>query len=263
MGVFCYTIRMSWAARRRFLILLIIGAVITAFLTIILISVFYKSPSCTDGRQNQGESGIDCGGPCAYFCAGQKYPPTVLFTKAIQNRDGRTGVISIVENKNADAAAKNIQYRITLYGAGQSLIQQVTGTLDLPPGASVPVYIPNIASGKQKIVNSFLDIVAPSVRWFSMPIDERIIPTVSSINQDGTTSLPRITATLTNTSANALVNIKTIVVVHNEKGDVIAASATVMPIIYAQSNATATFTWNEAFSSTPAYIEVVPIVPLP
>ena len=254
---------MSWAARRRFLILLIIGAVVVAFLMIMGIATFYKLPSCTDSKQNQDETGIDCGGSCSYFCTEQKYPPTVLFTKALQNGSGRTDVIALVENKNADAVAKNVQYRITLYGAGQSLIQQVTGTLDLPPSASIPVYIPNITSGKQKVVSAFFDIVAQSVRWSSTPTDERVMPTVSNINQEGATSSPRIEATLTNSSVNALTNIRAIVIVHNEKGEVIAASATVVPVIPAQGKATAIFTWNEAFSSTPASIEVVPIVPLP
>lgn len=254
---------MSWAARRRFFILLIIGAIVVAFLATVGIATFYKLPSCTDSKQNQGETGIDCGGPCSYFCAEQKYPPTVLFTKSLQNGPGRTDVIAMVENKNADAAAKNIQYRITLYGDGQSLIQQVVGTLDLPPNASVPVYIPNIASGKQKVVNAFLDIVAPSVQWFFMPTDERIIPTVSNMNQEGATSSPRIEATLANSSVNALTDVRAIVIVHNERGDVIAASATIVPVIPAQGKATATFTWNEAFSSAPASIEIVPIVPLP
>ena len=254
---------MSWAARRRFVILLIIGAVVVAFMATVGIATFYQAPSCTDSKQNQDETGIDCGGSCSYFCAEQKYPPTVLFTKSLQNGPGRTDVIAMIENKNADAAAKNIQYRITLYGAGQSLIQQVTGTLDLPPSASMPVYIPNITSGKQKVVNAFLDIIMPSVRWFSMPTDERIIPTVSNINQGGATSSPRIEATLANSSVNALINVRAIVIVHNERGDVIAASATVVPVIPAQGNATATFTWNEAFSSAPASIEVVPIIPLP
>ena len=254
---------MSWAARRRFFILLIIGAVVVAFLMVVGIATFYKAPSCTDSKQNQDETGIDCGGSCSYFCTEQKYPPTVLFTKALQNGSERTDVIALVENKNADAVAKNIQYRITLYGAGQSLIQQVTGTLDLPPNASMPVYIPNIASGKQKVVNAFLDIVTPSVRWFPMPTDERIMPTVSNIKQEGATSSPRIEATLANSSVNVLTNIRAIVIVHNEKGEVIAASATVVPVVPAQGKATATFAWNEAFSSAPASIEVVPIIPLP
>src|SRR3989344_7202851 len=104
MGVFCYTRKMSWAARRRFIILLIIGAVVVAFLTTVGIATFYDAPSCTDSKQNQDETGIDCGGSCSRICTAEAQPPTVLFTKAIQNGEGRVDVIAEIENKNADAA---------------------------------------------------------------------------------------------------------------------------------------------------------------
>ena len=257
-----YTTRMSWAARRRFIILLIIGAVATAFFVIILVATFYRAPSCSDGVQNQAEAGIDCGGPCQYLCTKQQQPPTVLFTKAIQNGEGRIDVIAKVENKNADAAAKNVSYDITLYGTGQVVIQKVTGTIDLPAGASVPVFVPNIPSGKQTIVSAFLDIAPSSPRWFAMQSDSRIVPTVSNIKQIGTLNAPRIEAVLTNSSVTTLTNVKAIVLVRSDMGDVIAASSTIVPAIPAQERATAIFTWNNPFPSAPASIEVVPIIPL-
>src|SRR3989344_8220214 len=165
---------MSWAARRRFVILLIIGAIVVAFLVAISIATFYKSPSCTDRVQNQEETGIDCGGPCSYLCKEQQHPPTVLFTKAIQNGEGRIDVIAYIENKNPDAAAKNVPYSITLYGAGQALVQKVTGTLDLLPSASVPGFVPGISSGGQKGGNAFLHINATAPRRVSLPVNTRI-----------------------------------------------------------------------------------------
>src|SRR3989344_1263580 len=98
---------MSWAARRRFFILLIVGAVAVAFLTTIGIAIFYNAPSCTDNKQNQDEAGVDCGGACSYLCIEQQLPPTVLFTKAIKNGDGRVDVVALIENKNSSAAAKD------------------------------------------------------------------------------------------------------------------------------------------------------------
>ncbi len=254
---------MSWAARRRLFILLIVGAVVVAFLTVVLTATFYKTPSCTDGVQNQGEAGIDCGGPCAYLCIADKQPPTVLFTKAFQNNEGRTDVVASIENKNVDAAAKNVPYTITLYGAGQSLIQQVRGTLDLPPGMSTPVYVPGIASGRQTVTRAFLTIDPSSPRWFSMTASERSISLVSNITLGDTAVAPHVEAILTNPTVNAFTNVRVIVLVHGAQKDVIAASQTIVPTIPAQGKATATFTWNSAFPSTPTSIEVVPIIPLP
>ena len=242
--------------------MLIIGAVVVAVVTIASFATFYEAPSCTDGTQNQDEAGIDCGGSCPYLCTANEQPPTVLFTKAFQNVPGRTDVIAEVENKNA-AAAKSVPYRLTLYGTGQSLIQQVTGTLDLPPGAKVPIYVPGITSGKQSVTSAFLQIDADAPRWFLLPNDPRVLPTVSNTTLSVSTSSPRVDAVLTNPSVSALTNVRVIVLVHDITGEVIAASQTIVPSIPAQGRATATFTWNSAFSTTPTAIEVVPVIPLP
>ena len=74
---------MSWAARRRFFILLIIGIIVVAFLTTVLISTFYKTPTCSDNVQNQSEQGIHCGGPCPYLCTALEQVPVVLFTQVL------------------------------------------------------------------------------------------------------------------------------------------------------------------------------------
>jgi len=252
---------MSWAARRRFIILFIIGATAVAFLTVVLIATFTKAPSCSDGAQNQGEAGIDCGGPCAYLCTAQMQPPKVLFTRALSNGAGRTDIIALVENKNA-AVAKNILYKVQV-SAGKFVIQEVSGTLDLPPGATVPVFIPGIFSGTQKVATAFLTIDSSSLRWFSIDTRSRVVPLVSGPKQTGTPDAPRIEAILTNPGAVALANVRVVVLVRNASADVIAASETIVPVIRAQDTATAIFTWNNAFSDMHASIEVVPIIPLP
>jgi len=254
---------MSWAARRRLFILLIVGAVVFAFLSTLFIATFYDAPSCTDGAQNQDETGIDCGGSCAYLCTAELQPPTVLFTKAIGNGVGRTDVIASVENKNALAAAKNVPYLVRLYSKDKFLIQEVAGTLDLPPAATVPVFIPGIVSGKQPVANVFLTIDPSAPKWFSFDTASRVTPLVSNTKQGGTVDAPRVEAVFSNPSVTALTNVPAIVLVRDEKGDVIAASSTILPGIPAQGNATATFTWNSAFPGVPASIEVVPVLPLP
>ncbi|MHB1163567.1 MAG: hypothetical protein ACYCZZ_03570 [Minisyncoccota bacterium] len=254
---------MSWATRRRIIILLILGAVGIALLAILSITVFYKAPSCSDGIQNQDETGIDCGGSCPYLCTAQVYPPTVLFTKALLKDGGRTDIIASIENVNAGVAAKDVPYTVTLYGAGQVLVQQVTGTLDLPPSTSVPVFIPGIPSGNQKTVRAFLTIASTSPKWFTMTSDSRTKPVVSNITLSGSSSSPRVDAVLTNASVTALTDVPVVVIVHDTQGEVIAASRTILPTIPAQGQATATFTWNSAFAGVPAEIDVLPVIALP
>ncbi|HVB20110.1 MAG TPA: hypothetical protein VNF51_02405 [Candidatus Paceibacterota bacterium] len=254
---------MSWAAQRRFIIMLIIGSIIVALVATVFFTTFSQAPSCTDGIQNEGETGIDCGGPCPYLCTADEQPPTVLFTTALTNAAGRTDVVASIENKNANAAAKDVPYNVTLYDAKQLLLQTVSGTLDLPPGATETVFIPGVISGKQAVANAFLTIAPSAPRWFAMAADTRILPSVLNTVQSGSPNAPSVDATLGNGSSTTLTNVQVIVLVRDAQGSVIAASRTVVPSIPAQGQATAIFTWNNAFPNAPASIEVVPVIPLP
>jgi len=255
---------MNWAARRRLFILLVIGALVIAFVFVVSIATVYEAPSCTDGVQNQDEAGIDCGGACAYLCVASLQSPTVLFTQAFTDTStGRTVVVASIENKNATAAARNVPYRVTVYGAKQTLIQSIPGTIDLPPGATATVFISGIASGAQVVTNAFLDMDASSIKWFTMTSDPRIVPGVSNTIQGGSVTMPRVDATLVNSSVSTLKNVQVVVLVRDARANVIAASGTVIPLLGAQSTATATFTWNTPFPGIPASIQVVPVIPLP
>ncbi|OYV27694.1 MAG: hypothetical protein B7W98_01260, partial [Parcubacteria group bacterium 20-58-5] len=166
-------------------------------------------------------------------------------------------------NKNINAAARNVPYTITIYGTKQIILQTLSGTLDLPPGATATVYIPGARTGKQTVVSAFLTIAPSAPAWFTMTNDPRTIPGVSNTTESGSPDAPRIDAVLTNGSAAPLSGVQVVVLVRNVQGSVIAASQTVVPTIPAQGQATATFTWNNAFPDAPASIEVVPVIPLP
>lgn len=243
--------------------MLILGAVVVAFFAVLSIATFYESPSCADKKQNADEEGIDCGGSCVYLCTELMQPPTVLFTKTLDNGAGRTDVIALVENKNIYAAAKAVPYRVQLYGKDQVLLQEVSGTIDLPPGVTVPVFIPDVIAGRHTISNSFLTIESSDVKWFSFSANSRVVPLVSNVRISGTVGAPRIEAVLNNPSVAILSNVRAIAIVRNDKKEVIAASSTVLPSVPAQGQATALFTWNQEFSSVPASVEVVPVVPIP
>jgi len=241
----------------------IIGAVVVAFFATVGIATFYETPTCSDGKQNQDETGVDCGGSCRYLCTAEQIAPTVLFARPLQTGNGRTDVIAEVENKNATAAAKDVPYTITFYDSTQTFVQNIQGTLDLPPSATVPIFMSGISSGKQVVTAAFLTVDSSAVKWYRLITDPRVVPDVASPTLGGTTAAPRIEAAFTNPTTMVLSDIKAIVVVRNDRGDVIAASQTIVPTIPAQGVAKAIFTWNEPFMDVPARIEVTPITPLP
>ncbi len=255
---------MSWAARRRFFILLIIGLVLGAFLIVVGYVTLHHAPSCSDGIQNEGEQGVDCGGPCPYLCTSLEQPPTVLYTTVLPGAaPDSADIVAEIENKNPTAAAKAVPYTLRLYGADRTLVQQLTGTVDFPPGVTMPVFVPNISVGSQTVTEAFLSIASSAPRWYALSTDPRILPTVSNTMLGGTNSAPRITVLLTNPSAVVLSEVPLDVLVTDVQGNVIAASHTLVPSIGGGGTAQATFTWNKPFPGAPSAIQVVPVVPLP
>jgi hypothetical protein len=251
---------LSWGRRRQIIILLNVGAVIVAIIAWFSFLALYHAPTCTDGVQNQGETGVDCGGPCAAVCTDAAHAPVVLYARALPKDGGRIDVAASVTNPNQGAEAHAVQYTLTLYGAQQVFVKRVTGTLDLPAGATVPVFIPNLSVGYQSDIHALLAIASSTIAWrVPAPGDVSPVPQAGTATVGGTHGAPRITATLTNDTTGAMQDVPVVVFVSDAAGNVIAASETIVPNVPAQGQATATFTWNQAFSATPSVISITPI----
>lgn len=248
---------------RRVIVFLVFLAVLGVLAATAYFLFLYRAPSCTDSIQNGREEGVDCGGSCPYLCNASLEAPTVLFTKALPSGTGRTDVIALVENKNRFAAARDVPYTVAVYGYDQALIQRVEGTLELPPGASVPVFYPGIASGKAAPASAFLSIDIDTIKWYALPEDPRVLPRVSDTVLGGATTSPRITAIFSNPDVLPMKNVRAVVLVESGAGNAIAASETLLASIPPQGRAIATFTWNAAFPEEPARIQVLPVIPLP
>lgn len=252
---------MSWASRRQFIIVSLICGVIVALVAATAIAIFYDTPSCTDRRQNQDETGIDCGGSCARLCVAETRAPNVTFVRPLTTGQGRTDVIAYLENPNRTAAAKNARFTIELYDSGGIVIARKDGTVDLPPGAIVPVYVPGVYGGPQTVARAFLTI-DPTSLVFMKYTDERIIPRYNNDVQMLGAGAPRITASFSNPSALLLRDIPVIATVFDANENAIAATQTLLSELPPQGTAQVTFVWNEPFSAPPVRVEVVPLVEL-
>lgn len=246
--------------RRRLVIFGIIFAVIALIVGGTYYAFAHKPPTCTDNKQNQDEEGVDCGGMCTYLCNESRSKPSVQFVRVLTPTPGRTDVIAYVDNPNHDTAATDLGYTVELYSPSNTVIAKKEGKIDLPPESTVPVYIPNFFSGSETVARAFLTFDSPEHYWFSFS-DKRALPKVESIRYvDG--DQPRITATAFNRSAQTLRTVLFVVTVFDEKGNAIAASQTVVPVVAAGGSAPLVFTWSAPFTGTVSRIEVTPILPL-
>jgi hypothetical protein len=260
---------MDWAHRRRTVVWVIIAAVIVAALAILAFAIFYKTPSCIDHTQNQGETGIDCGGPCSTVCSAGTaitpgsevaQPATVRFVRAIP-QSGRTDVIAYIDNPNRDALSTGAHMTLDLYTNDDEDLRTHL-SLDIPAGKSVPVFIPGAATGGVTIRQAFLAFDSGYPVW-TKQAQPAAAPTTSGITIENADTFPRVTATLQNSIAYPLSNVTVAATVFDAAGSAIAASRTLVQTLPGQGTAPLVFTWNEPFSAPPARVELVPLSSAP
>jgi hypothetical protein len=107
--------------------LVIIGIIVAGIYFLFL----KPAPSCFDNVQNQGEQGVDCGGPCAKAClpAGIQPISALGAVHVFPLAGGNVTVLAQLENANSDYAAASFDYAIMLYGTdGSTTVATFTGT---------------------------------------------------------------------------------------------------------------------------------------
>jgi hypothetical protein len=106
---------MDWRLRKQIIFGLIIFLIF--FLISYLIFLKIRGPvaaSCFDGKKNQGEEGIDCGGPCPPCELKYAEPLKVYPTKYLVYSNS-IDIIGILENPNKNLALKEIKYYFDIY----------------------------------------------------------------------------------------------------------------------------------------------------
>ncbi len=226
-------------------------------------AVMYEAPSCGDGVQNQDESGVDCGGSCAYLCRADVNQPNVsnppAFVRAVAN-SGRTDVIAYVENRNQNAEAKDASYRVDVYDDQGALLGTREGRTDLPARSLVPVFIPGIVPGITSSPRAFVTF-EEDIEWRTPRIGETLLAIEDVTLEAG--NRPRVNAVLKNRSAEAVYSRTLVATVFDASGAAIAASQTVVREVSAFGSAPAVFTWFVPFPAEAARVEVLSVPRLP
>ncbi|MBU6431623.1 hypothetical protein KGQ29_04640, partial [Patescibacteria group bacterium] len=74
----------SWSQKRKSIYFLIFAAFLFSFIILPAYFIFYKAPTCFDGKQNGDEKGVDCGGSCVNLCRSQYLEPNIIWSRVIE-----------------------------------------------------------------------------------------------------------------------------------------------------------------------------------
>jgi len=237
---------MSWARKRKFVY---ISIIVLVFLLVVVLPTFihfYKAPTCTDGKQNQGELGIDCSGPCVRLCPAQYAPLNVLWSRFTKVNDGVYNVLAYIENPNISAGANNLDYVFKLYDKNGILLKERYGQTFAPANKIMAIFEAEMLTGKQVPQRVEFSFISDAV-WEKQESSE-VGLSISEMEMLRLETAPRLSATLTNKTIKQIKNIEAIAIVYNSAGNTIAFSRTVIDAINGKTSVPVSFNWPKPFT---------------
>jgi hypothetical protein len=107
-------------------------------------------PTCSDGKQNQNEQGIDCGGVCQKQCEKKLEAQDLIIKEKsfVFGGQGTYDVMARVSNPNNELGAASFSYTFTLKGADGSVLATRSGTSFILPVESKYVIETGLATAQ-------------------------------------------------------------------------------------------------------------------
>lgn len=232
----------SWVAKKQMTYLLIFLIALVGLISVVWLKI--TAPSCTDGKQNQGEKGVDCGGQCAKECLGEIRDLTVLWSKPLQVAGSDYDAVALVENRNLFLSAKSVRYQFKFYDDRNILIASKEGEIFINPGQKFAIFESGIDVGSRKPAKVFLEF-HKNISWEIYKGENLGLVVTKKEYQDS--SRPSISATLENKTLANIKGVYAVAIIYAENGNAIAASATKIGEIKGESSADIFFTWPENF----------------
>ena len=253
---------MDWSTRRKIGCLTLVGIVVIAIVGYFGYKEFFSKPAtCFDGIQNQGELGIDCGGPCAALCSFQARSPVVLWSRVFPTASGVNSVVAYVENQNPTAGVAQINYEFRVYDANNILAADpIDGTTFLGPNERTAIFESPLVTGNRVPTTAFFQFTTTPTFVKTDPKFQTPQLTSDNVNLTNVTTTPKLSADIVNDTLYDYSNIPVVAILYDKDGNAINASQTFIASIPEQTTQTVHFTWPQPFPSAVARIEIIPRV---
>ena len=220
--------------------------------------LLYKAPTCSDGKQNQGEGGIDCGGPCKLLCQSAFLPPEVIWTKSEPVAPSLYNVAAYVVNNNLTGAAYNVPYEMQLFDDQGILITSKEGTLTIPSHRNTLAFQGSVSTQKRILTKAIITLGSP--QWLK-ETDElgNLVIADKKYSEDQNSSSLQVT--LQNNAVTPYNNLSIYVVLYDADGNAVDFSKTIIDSVPANGGTiVAPFTWPVSHNGQVVSIEVLPVL---
>ncbi|KKU91208.1 MAG: hypothetical protein UY23_C0003G0046 [Candidatus Jorgensenbacteria bacterium GW2011_GWA1_48_11] len=188
-------------------------------------SVFKPAPTCSDKVQNQGEAGIDCGGPCSSCVLQRLAPLRVLSVNFFGTAAGQTVILADALNPNTDYGAKD-SYQFLIYNKSNQVIETLVGDAVFRPGEEIRIFSADATADFKNIGQ--VGLIFKNTVWQSTGVPKPDLGLGSDLKTTLVGPSIRVTGTTINRSPWSIDVLKVIAVLANKYGIQIFASQTVV-----------------------------------
>lgn len=215
-------------------------------------------PSCTDGKQNQNEKGVDCGGRCAPCEDTQNAKPLeVLETAFVPAADEAFDFVAKLRNPNTQLGSGSFSFSFVLKGEDGKEIMRSEGSSFILPAETKYVTILGVRLPEGASVRE-LTLEAAEVEWQELRDVSRPQLTIVSKQYSKAPSAVGGEAygVLRNESPYDLARIEVAVVLRSSTGSVLGVSTTEKTTVRAREERDFRLTWPYAFSAEVSSVEM-------
>lgn len=248
----------QWSRGRKRIILLLVFFVLVILIGVPVFFLFYRPPTCLDGKQNGDETGVDCGGSCQLLCVAESLPLILKGDpRVLRVAEDTFETVVLVENPNANAEVYRAGYIIKLYDArGIIPLKVIEGETFVPKGATIAIFEGPFSLEGVVPTRATFEWKRESLVWRKNPMQiPRLVVADSNLSREDTR--PRLDASIENMSLESVSNIDLVALVSNETGNIFAASRTFIDTLPAGSRAPAVFIWPKPFTERSLSVNII------
>lgn len=201
----------------------ILFLIIIALILFGVYKIFFNiPPTCFDGWRNQGESDVDCGGPCV-SCDIKSLKELVISQKRIfKSADGIGAMIEIF-NPNPTFSASKFSYNLFLKDQFGQVVKEFSGDSFIYAGELKYIVEPYIKENQDKIINAGISI--KNISW--VPLAQFQRPTIETreVKTSKDTNL-FVSGKVSNKTEFDFSVVNVVSILYNKNGDFLSASKT-------------------------------------
>lgn len=250
----------TWALKRQ---IFYVGVLLTFFAVLgflLIYPSFNKPPTCTDGKQNGTETGVDCGGICARACISQVDPISIIWARAFKVVPGRYNAVAYLENHNKNTAVAKIKYKFRFADKDNIYIGKREGTTYVPTAGKFAVFEPAIDVGNSiPVYTTFEWSEVPQWVQVSEAKTNQLKILISNIGLENEMTSPHLFATVKNDSLFVVPDINIVAILYDGAGNALAVSRTYLNKLDGGESTEVNFTWPEPISGTVVAKEIIPM----